>query len=144
MITYVKGDATAPQGGGCKLLCHIVNNKSAWGAGFVLALSRKWRAPEYYYRRMRKPILGNVQFVEVEPDVIVCNMIAQVLGSKDGINIRYMALHKCLIAVNEYAVKHGCSVHAPRFGSGLSGGNWLTVEKMINKLINVPVFIYDL
>ena len=35
-IIYLIGDATRPRGEGKKILCHVVNNKSRWGKGFVL------------------------------------------------------------------------------------------------------------
>ena len=148
MIHYLKGDATEPEGYGDKLIIHVCNNQGAWGAGFVLALSRKWKAPEYYYRRKRKHSLGNVQFVQVEignrNNITVANMIAQVLNDKNGVNLRYMALYKCLLIVNEYAVKNKCTIHAPRFGAGLAGGNWKLIEQKINRAIDVPIYIYDL
>lgn len=146
MLYYVEGDATQPQGDGLKIVAHVCNNKGAWGAGFVLAISKRWSQPEYYYRRRRKHLLGDVQFVEVEENsIFVANMIAQVLGSKDGVNIRYASLCKCLYTVHDYAVKNNCTIHAPRFGSGLSGGSWPIVEKMINTILSdVKVYIYDL
>jgi O-acetyl-ADP-ribose deacetylase (regulator of RNase III) len=146
MIHYVKGDVTKITGYEPKLIIHVCNNRGAWGAGFVLSLSRKWKLPEYYYRRRRKHILGDVQFVETgENSIVVANMIAQVLGSKDGINIRYASLRKCLYTVHEYAVKHNCTIHAPRFGSGLAGGDWTIIERMINRILSdVRVYIYDL
>ena len=76
-INYVVGDATAPQGEGKKIICHICNDIGAWGAGFVLALSNKWRYPEDRYHAMPSYQLGSAMVLEVEPDVYVANMIAQ-------------------------------------------------------------------
>jgi hypothetical protein len=42
MIYYAKGDASKPIGAGPKMICHITNNRGGWGAGFVLALSKRW------------------------------------------------------------------------------------------------------
>ncbi len=52
MINYVKGDATSPIGDGVKLIVHVCNDIGAWGAGFVLALSKKWITPEKQYKRI--------------------------------------------------------------------------------------------
>ena len=41
MLRYVTGDATVPQGGGPKILVHLCNDAGGWGAGFVLAVSRR-------------------------------------------------------------------------------------------------------
>lgn len=145
MIHYVTGDATNPTGYGRKLILHICNNKHQWGAGFVLALSRRWTQPEYIYRRKRKHILGDVQFVPVTEDITVVNMIAQILGDPKGVNIRYPALRNCLRLVREHAVRNNCTIHAPRFGAGLAGGKWEMIEKIVNQeLYDVKIFIYDL
>jgi O-acetyl-ADP-ribose deacetylase (regulator of RNase III) len=59
MITYLKGDATVPQAKGTKLIVHVCNTLGGWGAGFVLAISKRWEQPEAMYRRwyhQRKPI----------------------------------------------------------------------------------------
>ena len=147
MITYVKGDATRPMGEGIKLLIHVCNDKGAWGAGFVMALSRRWKEPEMMYRMMPKRTLGMIQTVSVDNDIIVVNMIAQTLFTRrplGKIPLSYPALEKCLKKVNKIAVEHGLTVHAPRFGAGLGGGDWTVIEDMINECIKVPVYIYDL
>lgn len=119
------------------------------GAGFVLALSKRWKQPEEQYRSL-KPIehqLGNVQFVAVEHNISVVNMIAQhgIGKDKDGLPpIRYWALRDCLIKVNDHAVKHNATLHCPRFGAGLSGGSWDMIEQIIKETITVDVYVYDL
>ena len=154
MIKYVIGDATRPIGEGTKLIIHISNDLGGWGRGFVLALSRRWDAPEKVYRAEKNYVLGNVQIVQVEPDITVINMIAQhdvratFVPFAKGVTavppIRYEALKTCLEKVNEYAKEHNATVHAPRFGAGLSGGDWNKIEQIIKETITVDVTIYDL
>lgn len=155
MINYVIGDATSPQGEGNKLIIHISNDLGKWGAGFVLALSRKWSLPESVYRAEKKYVLGNVQLVQVESDVYVVNMIAQhdvnatFVSFGNGVTtvppIRYDALMECLKAVNDIAIQLNGSIHMPRIGCGLAGGNWSIVEKIINEaLSDVDITVYDL
>jgi len=147
MIKYVKGDATHPVGSGLKLIIHVCNDKGAWGAGFVMAISKRWADPERMYKLMPIKELGTIQTVSVEDDIVVANMIAQTLFGKyyrgKDIPLSYPALEKCLRKVNKIAVRYGMTVHGPRFGSGLAGGNWTTIEDMINEIITVPVTIYD-
>jgi hypothetical protein len=50
LLKYVIGDATSPQGTGNKIIVHICNDIGGWGLGFVLALSKRWKAPEIQYR----------------------------------------------------------------------------------------------
>lgn len=48
MIQYIKGDATYPERitpESIKIIVHIVNDMGAWGAGFVLALNKRWNKP---------------------------------------------------------------------------------------------------
>ena len=155
-IKYVKGDATNPIGNGNKIIIHCCNDCGKWGAGFVLALSKRWKEPEVQYRKWgngyisRPPyLLGEVQFVNVEDDVVVANMIGQHgVGSVNGsVPIRYPAIAKCLGKVAEVAQRHGASIHAPRFGAGLAGGDWETIEALIVKILcdkDIQVTIYDL
>jgi O-acetyl-ADP-ribose deacetylase (regulator of RNase III) len=83
------GDATRPSFPPA-IIVHVCNDVGGWGAGFVLAISKRWKAPEREYRAAfasdAKPQLGDVQFVAVEPGLWVANMIAQhrVGRSTDG------------------------------------------------------------
>jgi len=149
-IHYVIGDATQPQGDGNKIIVHICNDIGAWGAGFVLAVSKKWRAPEIAYRMKKSHHLGEVDFVRVEDDIIVANMVAQHGVSRMGFDdsdeppIRYAAVRVCLNEVNKMAYTTGSSIHMPRIGCGLAGGSWDEIEKIIKDVASVPVYVYDL
>lgn len=146
MITYVNGDATRPIGEGKKVIPHCCNDKNIWGSGFVIAISKRWKAPENDYRNLPEYPLGNVRFIKVESDIIVANMIGQhgVGTSKDGVPpVRYDAIRKALKTVNQYCLENQCTVHAPRFGAGLSGGSWAIIEQIIKEEITVDVTIYD-
>jgi O-acetyl-ADP-ribose deacetylase (regulator of RNase III) len=154
-LSYLKGDATEPIQENV-LICHIVNNLGMWGSGFVLALSKKWKEPEREYRGWNKGTshkqipfeLGNVIFVPVNFDkqYYVANMIGQegVIGmSLDGTPpIRYEALEKCLKDCYSYCESKNLTLHGPMFGSGLAGGDWKEIEKIILKVMTVDTFIY--
>lgn len=156
--TYLVGDATKPTCTGEKIIAHVCNDVGAWGAGFVLALSARWREPERVYRNWamqtavdsggRLP-LGDVKFAVVDNDITVANIIGQHgTGYSDGVPpIRYDALRAGLVRVEKLALHLGASVHAPRLGCGLAGGEWSEVEKIITETLcsrGVAVFIYDL
>jgi O-acetyl-ADP-ribose deacetylase (regulator of RNase III) len=153
-ITYLKGDATCPQAKGNKLIAHICNDLGGWGRGFVLALSRRWEQPEAEYRAWYAAGkdggfgLGAVQFVQVEPYVWVANMVAQhgVKTGSSGPPIRYEALAECLAEVGAKALELGASVHMPRIGTGLAGGDWSRIEPLIEQHLcdrGVAVTVYD-
>jgi O-acetyl-ADP-ribose deacetylase (regulator of RNase III) len=151
MINYVKGDATRPIGDGNKIVTHICNDEGKWGKGFVLAVSRRWRYPERMYRAEKRHKLGDVQFIQVEDDIVVANMVAQhSVGFAGNVPpIRYAALRECLIKVADFCKKSEAiaktSIHMPRIGCGLAGGKWEEVEAIVNEtLANIPVTVYDL
>lgn len=151
-IHYLKGDATAPIGTGQKSIVHICNDIGAWGAGFVLALSKKWPQPEAQYRAWSKEktnfTLGYVQPVRVSEDITVINMIGQkgIRSFQNEIPLRYDALETCLTKVAGYCKQKNMSVHMPRIGCGLAGGDWDKVEAIINKTLisnGLEVYVYD-
>lgn len=155
----MKGDATDPQGEGEKIIAHVCNDVGGWGRGFVLAVSRRWPQPETMYRRWSRGDidelhgemlfgLGMVQFAPVAKQLTVANMVAQhdVKPADDGTPpIRYEALRECLRHVAKSAKECRASVHMPRIGCGLAGGEWRAIEQIINDELNdVEVFVYDL
>lgn len=153
-LTFVRGDATDPPGFGPKVIVHICNNVGGWGAGFVVAISRRWPEPEAAYRTWFN---GEVGFGlgQIQPVLVrmasgplwVINMVAQHgVGSQNGPPIRYHELRKCLKQVVEFANRNGASVHMPRIGCGLAGGDWTEVEKIIRETLcatGVYVTVYD-
>lgn len=153
-IEYRKGDATRPKGVGRQIIAHIVNDAGGWGAGFVLALSKRWPDPqraygEWYAQRESNDFrLGALQMVRVEESIWVANMLAQhgVQADEAGPPIRYAALEQALGALSQRALQLDASVHMPRIGCGLAGGSWDEVEPRVQRALGdkgVPVFVYD-
>jgi O-acetyl-ADP-ribose deacetylase (regulator of RNase III) len=152
--TYIKGDATAPQAKGVKIIAHVCNDRGRWGKGFVMALSERWPAPEEAYRAWHRDRaendfgLGAVQFVQVEPLLWVANMVAQhgLTAGSAGPPIRYEAVEACLAKLAQKACELGASVHMPRIGCGLGGGRWELIEPLIERTLGaagVAVTVYD-
>ena len=152
-IKYIRGDATRPDTSEPVIIAHICNDIGAWGKGFVIALSRRWKTPETEYRKWSRGghgfKLGNVQFVECEPNIVVCNMVAQKnIRTVGGVKpIRYGSLKKCLQKVAPKAIADHASIHMPRIGCGLAGGCWEAIEPILNETLcekNIDVIVYDL
>ena len=154
-MIHLKGDATRPQGEGNKIIAHIVNTHGGWGTGFVVSISKRWKAPELRYRKWYREgsnfELGNVQFVLVEedPKLIVANMIAQdgyrKRGSKftNQVFICYESLRECLEKVAIEAKNKNSSIHMPLIGTGLAGGSWDVIEPIIQETMkDIQVFVY--
>lgn len=151
MLTYRIGDATAPPESGPRVIAHVCNDVGRWNKGFVLAVSQRWpKARSAYFRWFREAefALGELQVVPVEPKVWVANMVGQHGLRRRGEPqpLRYPALRKCLRALRVEAEKLHATVHMPRLGCGLGGGEWSRVEAMIEEELApyVDVFVYDL
>ncbi len=152
-IKYITGDATNPQWEGNKIIVHVCNDIGGWGKGFVMALSRKWKEPEQQYRDWHKNqngfALGEVQFVQVEADLWIANLIGQhkIRKDEDGNPpIRYEAIDLGLQKVAQKAQELKASVHMPRIGCGLAGGKWEHIEPLIEKTLmqaDIITTVYD-
>ncbi|MFJ9929743.1 O-acetyl-ADP-ribose deacetylase (regulator of RNase III), contains Macro domain [Streptomyces misionensis] len=154
-ITFVRGDATTPQGKGPKIIAHVCNDIGGWGKGFVLALSRRWPEPERAYRAWHRDRahndfgLGALQLVPVGPRTWVANMVGQ-RGTRTGgkgVPVRYEAIDTALAGLADRALELRASVHMPRIGCGLAGGIWSRVEPLVTgRLVarGIAVTVYDL
>ena len=157
MIRYVKGDATRPAGESPRIIVHVCNDVGGWGKGFVLALSKRWTAPEWEYRAWYRAkesedgipfALGQVQLVQVEDRLWVANLIGQtgLDWAEERPPIRYEAIRDGLRRVREAAQDLDASVHMPRIGCGLAGGTWDEIGPIVEEELDaagVGVTVYD-
>ena len=158
MLYYVRGDATRPGDfPGCNLnleapviIAHVCNDVGLWGAGFSGALSHTYPVIETLFAGRPRP-LGHVQFsnMPIPRHTMVANMVAQHKVCETGQRrppIRYAALAACMHEVAQTAQNLRATIHAPRFGAGLAGGDWKTIEAMILEVWverGIDVFVYD-
>ena len=154
-IRYVQGDATRPNGEGPRVIAHICNDVGGWGKGFVLAISRRWPGPEAAYRSWYRDRedndfeLGSVQLVAVAEEMYVANIIGQrdIRTVNDEPPVRYWAIEAGLADLADEAIALRASVHMPRIGCGLAGGDWTLVEQIINRTLvsaGIETTVYDL
>ncbi len=124
-----------------------------------MALSARSTLPEQSYRAWHReglwegdPFeLGQTQLALFDsPGVLVANMIAQ-RGIRHSASappaVDYMALAGCLKHLAALATHMGASVHMPRIGCGLGGGDWDVVARLIEENLvsqDVSVTVYDL
>ena len=163
MIRYLKGDATNPiVDEGTRVICHVCNDIGKWGAGFSGALSNRWKDPEKHYRSQwrfakQNVKLGEVQWVFVDVNLAVVNMIAQHKISRDLLNYRPLQYDKLEICLDKIAegsqalMAEGgkdpqrVTIHMPRIGCGLAGGTWDVVEGLVEETLwDFDVYVYDL
>jgi len=151
-LRFVAGDATAPVGAGEKIIVHVCNDIGGWGAGFVLALSARWPEPESAYRQWHSNgdgfQLGAIRLVPVEDDLWVANLIGQrdVVPVEGEPPIRYEAVEAGLDQLADEAYAMDASVHMPRMGCGLAGGEWAAMERIVQRALcgrGIDVVVYD-
>lgn len=158
-IIYLSGvDVREPTGEGRKIIGHCCNNLGRMGAGVAKALMDKWPQVRSKYIGWhqsndhfgQKFELGKTQFVFVEKEIVVANIIGQHgIGIKNGVvPVRYEALREGCQYICKACKHYSATAHFPYLmGCDLAGGKWEVVEKIIEEELtknNVQVFIYDL
>jgi O-acetyl-ADP-ribose deacetylase (regulator of RNase III) len=93
--------------------------------------------------------LGITQFIPINNTLDIANMISQHdIYEIDNIPpIRYEALENCLNQVANYSKIKNAQVIGPKFGSGLAGGDWNIIQKIIHNQLciqNIQVTIFEL
>lgn len=150
-ITYVTGDATTP----IKhpfIIAHVCNDIGKWGKGFVVTLAHRFpeAREDYlaYYSEGGALRLGETIYTYTSGKKgIIASMVAQ-HGIRSATNkhpLNYLALDECLSQVAIVAGKDH-SIHMPRIGCGLAGGQWGKVEPIIEKNLcarDIEVIVYD-
>lgn len=128
---------------GVRYLIHSVNDRGAWGKGFVLALSKAWPEPERAYRSWQTRKLGEIQVIGVEPDLLVCNLVGQkgIQGPGNPRPVNYYAIKAGLTALDKQCPPEA-SWHMPRIGCGLGGGEWEEVERILTLFAHRNVTVY--
>lgn len=150
---FITGDATNPQTLGNKIIAHICNDIGGWGKGFVMAISKKWKEPEAACRAWHKSgegfALGEVQFVQVEKELWIANLVAQHKIRKDEQGrppIRYEAVKTGMLQILKKAQTINASVHMPRIGCGLAGGKWEHIQAILDETLikaEIDTTVYD-
>jgi O-acetyl-ADP-ribose deacetylase (regulator of RNase III) len=153
-IQYIVGDALQPIGRGTKIVAHIVNDRAAqWGAGFGLAVAKKWPMVQSNFARWASHhpesfALGAFRLTPAKRGLIVAQMICQKgYGPSKRQRLQYDKLSCCLGSLAHYAKSLNASVHMPRIGTGWAGGSWSSVVQLINSRLTrlgILVYVYDL
>lgn len=161
-IKYIVGDVREPIGDGRKIIAHCCNDCGKMGSGVALALLEKWPNVRAEYinwfqkgkiQFKNKDILfklGNVQYVKIEKNIVVANMIAQHdIVMKDNLPpIRYSELEQCLVNVADVCLEYNASVHIPyKLGCDRAGGRWEVVANALHDhllLRDIKLTVYDI
>lgn len=145
---------------GCNVIIpHVCNNVNGFGAGFANDVAKRYPIVKQNFHMLGKDAtLGYVQFITVKEDpvyrtkLIFANMVAQngVIGKNNQRPLKYPALVMCMSKVRKFSedlVKNEDSakveIFAPKFGSGLAGGDWKFITDLIEDMwANQKVLVF--
>lgn len=89
---------------------------------------------QYYKNNSEWDLLGKVQFVEINPNLIIANLFSQYDYGTDSRKTEYSALNQCFSKINVRAISEQMPVYIPyKMGCGLAGGDWKIVSEIINR-----------
>ncbi|WP_407497029.1 ImmA/IrrE family metallo-endopeptidase [Pseudooceanicola sp. MF1-13] len=153
LTRYVYGNILEPKNGGSKIICQLVNDKAIkWGGGVARKFGRKYPDAEAQFSREIMSVpqdqrLGETIFAQADVEIQIASIVAQEgFGPSLFPRIRYSALEKGLARVADRALEQNASIHMPRIGTGAAGGDWDTVQEMIDDVMiraGLTVTIYD-
>jgi hypothetical protein len=141
---------------------HVCNNVDVFGGGFTSGIVQHYPIVRDNYHMLGPSFLqknlGYTQFILAREhkknnnQIIFANMIAQngTISPRNKRPLNYLALCRSMLSVSKYikeTIKSDQSVqiHAPKFGSGLAGGNWSFISDLISDMWgDFQVFIYDI
>jgi len=133
-IKFITGDlSTSPD----PVIAHGCNCKGGFGSGVAGVIAKKWPKARTEYKKVYKPtMLGNIQTVKCGDKVIV-NMFTQLTYGRYGKHVDYEAVESCMIKLRTFAeLELHNAISIPRIGSGLAGGDWRVIEKIIREVWN--------
>lgn len=143
---------------------HVCNNLDLFGAGFASQTANHYPDVKINYHLLGKTFLknnlGHAQIVKIKEDqkyrhkLYFVNMIAQngIKGSNNPRPLNYAALVKSMVQLSHFIQNNTgylnkseqIEIHAPKFGSGLSGGNWNFISDLVDDIWGkYNVFIYN-
>jgi hypothetical protein len=163
LFEVVRNRIQADNNGATVIVPHVCNNIDLFGAGFAAQVSEYYPEVKANYHVLGKNFLknnpGHSQIIKVYENqkyrhkLYFANMIAQ-NGVRGGSNLRplnYAALVKSMVQISSFIrmntgflnKNENVEIHAPKFGSGLAGGNWNFISDLIEDIWgNYNVFIY--
>ena len=150
--------------GSTVIVPHVCNNIDIFDAGFAAQVAKHYPEVKANYHMLGKSFLrnnlGHSQIIKVyeqpkyKHKLFFVNMIAQngVRSSKNPRPLNYAGLVRSMIQISQFILSNtaflqkneNVEIHAPKFGSGLAGGNWHFINELIDDIWGkYNVFIYN-
>lgn len=152
-VDYIEGNLLNAD---TQYICHQVNCQGKMNSGVAKSIREKWPIVYSSYKNYcdyynswcdTKYMLGDCQFIDVEPNKIVINMFAQDGYGYDGRRYTsYDAFWACLGEITK-TVPEGSTIAFPdHIGCCRGGANWCVIRTMIEEVLgwDYKVYIYKL
>lgn len=123
-----------------------------WGNGFAAILGEHFPSSKKDYEEYANNKLGDVLYSRPNDNIIIAHMFGQTVIK----SIQYLALAQAMqkianlawlnIGKTDYNTSPAYEIHATKFGSDLSRGNWAFIEALIEEIwINndIKVYVYE-
>lgn len=140
MIEYQQKDITTVRHG---IIAHGVNCQRKMASGVAGAIKKKWPAVYEAFMEL-KPVLGEVDLIDVSLDLWVANCYTQRNYGKDGKRYANLkAIENCLLIVAKHAYALQEAIYMPKIGCGLGGLDWEADVKPILETLDTSYSPYD-
>jgi O-acetyl-ADP-ribose deacetylase (regulator of RNase III) len=135
MIKEIKQDILTVDKG---IIVHQVNCRKVMGAGLARQIATKYPKVKREFLAKREWKLGDVQFIKVAPELVVCNLAGQYsFGREPKRYTNYDALRTGFEKVLNEALYTKHNIFLPfELGCGLGGGDWQQVLHLIHNTFN--------
>lgn len=120
------------------IIVHGVNCMGVMGSGVAVEIKNKWPDAFNTYLKTvksfddKRDCLGVVDICNVETDLWVANAFTQVNFGRTGKHVNYEAISTCFKTIIKIATNYHTSIHYPKIGSGLGGGDWSLISEIID------------
>ena len=132
MIEYRKGNLLDVTEG---IIVHGCNMQGIMGAGVAKAVKAKYPACfDDYCQRLATGfyVLGEVINYKVNSKLYISNALTQQYFGRAVRQVNYAAIVRAFDDNIAVAQDTGLSLHFPKIGAGLGGGDWNIIEQLIN------------
>ena len=166
IFSLIKNRTNADHTGSTVFVPHVCNNCDIFSAGFAAQIAEQYSVVASNYHLLGKKFLkenmGYCQNIKVFEEqkykhkLYFCNMIAQdgFINNKNIRPLNYLALVKSMVSLSRFVKNETgflqktekVEIHAPKFGSGIAGGNWNFIENLIEDIwgeYNVYIYTYS-
>jgi len=133
LLTIYKDITSIKEG----IIVHQVNCVGVMGAGIALMIRDRW--PKVYTEYKKWYLsgdlkLGNIQLINVEPNLYVCNLAGQYDIGVYERKTNYNAVREGFKKLRNLSIFEEMSVFIPyKMGCRLGGGNWDIYSKIIEE-----------